>query len=426
MLLKEPGNLADLGPVARQAWHDDVVGLVTTAISQHGTVHFKLLPEANWPSGTFIVDWDGFPKILENCLGPSDAAALCDWKTPAGDRGRVLAQDEYFEWRTVHDSSGRLIRFEGTTELASYWSILAAHHPTTTLRILGRFAGEQMADAAEVYGTDIDPFSPTTLPEDRRSAFNDMMIYKRNGQPVLSPYNNGQKAIAFLSKPVSSLRAAVQLFVRASVPTGKNVNGNQLPMNGAEAIAASAEAGNHQQAIDCRNSDPTMVGLMNGLVWDGKAVAFNDPVGVYIRSLAHSSILDPQGNPIPEDWVEFQRGSRPQGGQGEEHSQRVIVEVPPGRGFVLGDCISRETGDNFSTGYQLAELVKAVVYFRASQPNVVSGNRSILPLAPLPDCSSAQQCAVEQRWLQEFNASRNAVAPAAGAGASAGSRLDRE
>ena len=401
-MLKEPGNLSDFGPEAQNAWHDAVVGLVNRHLAKSGSKHFRLLADEAWPKGVSVVDWDGFPRILQNCLGDEQASEFCDWKLPTGDLGRVLGQDEYCEWRTVRNPDGKLVRVEVTTELAKYWEILAAFHPMKTLRVLGRFAGQQIADWREVYGSN-DPFAATATPERRAADFNRMMVWNGRKAPVKSPYNNGQKAIAFLSKPVSSLNAAVALFVTAAIPYGKQVGGNEVALDGAEAIASTTQA-----AIDCRNSDPNMVGRMNEIVWYGRAVAFDDPVGVYIRSFAHADLLDPDGNPIPEEWVEFQRGSRPRDGVGQECSQRLVIEVPPSAGFVLEDLVNADTNENIRFGYQIAELTKLSCYFRTSGAGAVSAPRSIVTPRPVANCSSATNCS---RWTQLYEEFRGSQRP---------------
>ena len=403
-MLKEPGNLSDFGPEAQEAWHDSVVSLVKTHLKQSGSKHFRLLAEAGWPEGVSVVDWDGFPRILQNCLGDERSSELCDWKLPTGDLGRVLGQDEYCEWRTVRNPDGKLVRVEVTTELAKYWEILAAFHPKKTLRVLGRFAGEQIADRGEVYGPN-DPFAATATPKSRAADFNRMMVWNRRKAPVRSPYNNGQKAVAFLSKPVSSLNAAVALFVTAAIPYGKRVGGNEVALDGAEAIASTTQA-----AIDCRNSDPNIVGRMNEIVWDGRAVAFDDPVGVYIRSFAHADLLDPDGNPIPKEWVEFQRGSRPRDGVGQERSQRLVIEVPASAGFVLEDLVNTETNENIRFGYQIAELTKLSCYFRTSEADALDAPRNIVTPRRVANCSSATNCG---KWTQLYEEFRKSQLPAA-------------
>ena len=405
-MLKEPGNLSDLGSIAQQAWHDEVVRLVEQYMNSSRTKHFRLLADSGWPDGVSVVDWDGFPRILQNCLGDEKAAALCDWTIPTfGDYGRVRGQDEYFEWRTVRDVNSKLIRFEGTTELAAYWKVLAGHHPMTTLQILGQFAGESIADWRQVYGS-LNPFEQTVTVEQRQAAFVANMEWDQTATPVRSPYNNGQKAIAFLSKPVSSLNAAVALFVVAAKALGKRENSQEVALNGAEAIATNTQA-----AIDCRNSDPNMVGRMNQIAWEGRAVAFDDPVGVYIRSFAHDALLDPDGNAIPEEWVQFQRGSRPSGGVGEERSQRIVIEVPPGLGFVLGDLEHRDTEQRIEYGYQLAELTKLACYFKISDTGEVSAPRQFPQVGTLANCSSSGNCATWERLYTEFENFQSSTTP---------------
>ena len=407
-MLKEPGNLSDFGPEAQEEWHVSVVDLVERYLAESGSKHFRLLAEDGWPEGVSVVDWDGFPRILQNCLGDEKSMQFCDWKLPTGDWGRVLGQDEYCEWRTVRNPDGKLVRVEVTTELAEYWKILAAFQPMKTLRVLGRFAGEQIARWEEVYGPN-NPFGATATPESRAADFDRMMVWREKNAPVKSPYNNGQKAIAFLSKPISSLNAAVALFITAAIPYGKQVDGNDVALDGPEAIASTKQA-----AIDCRNSDPNMVGRMNEIVWDGRAVAFDDPVGVYIRSFAHTDLLDPDGNPIPQEWVDFQRGSRPHHGVGQERSQRLVIEVPPSAGFVLEDLVNADTNENIRFGYQIAELTKLSCYFRTSGAGAVNDSRSIVTPRPVANCSSEANCSDSTQRYEEFRQSQRPPAVVVG------------
>ena len=408
-MLREPGNLSDFGPEAQKAWHDSVVRLVKTHLEKSGSKHFRHLRKTAGPKAFPSSTGTGFRASCRIVSGTSGRASSATGS--CRDLGRVLGQDEYCEWRTVRNPAGKLVRVEVTTELAKYWEILAAFHPMKTLRVLGRFAGEQIADWREVYGPN-DPFAATATPDSRAADFNRMMVWNRRKAPVRSPYNNGQKAIAFLSKPVSSLNAAVALFVTAAIPYGKRVGGNEVALDGAEVIASTTQTAIIQTAIDCRNSDPNMVGRINEIVWDGRAVAFDDPVGIYIRSFAHTDLLDPDGNPIPKEWVEFQRGSRPRDGVGQERSQRLVIEVPPSAGFVLEDLVNADTNENVRFGYQIAELTKLSCYFRTSGAGAVDAPRNIVTPRPVANCSSEANCSRWTRLYEEFRESQRLPAVA--------------
>lgn len=395
----EPGNLSDLSGPGKAAWDNKVINYVTHYTEKYESKHFRLLADPAWDrTDIAVVDWDAHPLIAKNCLGDAKSMKFLDWTTPKGDRGR-LWQDEYFEWRTVRDASGKLIRFEGTTEFLEYWLILAAHHPATTLSVIGRFAGETSAKWQDVYGT-YNPFSATATPEGREAAFARMMV-SINGAIPKSPYNNGQKAITFLSLPVSSMNAAVALFVSAARPFAKaDANGQPIPMTRKELLATARVS-----AIDCRNSDPAMVAVQNELALAGKAMAFNDPVGVYIRGLKSELLSTPDGKALSTDWILLQRGSRSDFGDGLERSQRIVVEVPNGAGFVLGDLIRQDTEEPLQYGYQLAELIKLVIYMNTSPKGEVDESPIVLPLKSTAKCSTTENCNALKTLYNEFEQS---------------------
>lgn len=395
----EPGNLSDLSGPGKAEWDKKVIDYVTDYTKEFGSKHFRLLADAAWdPTDIAVVDWDAHPLIAKNCLGDVKSMKFLDWTTPKGDRGR-LWQDEYFEWRTIRDASGKLIRFEGTTEFLEYWQILGAHHPATALSVIGRFAGETAAKWQDVYGT-YNPFATTATPEGRKAAFTRMMV-SLDGAIPKSPYNNGQKAITFLSLPVSSMNAAVALFVSAARPFAKaDPSGQPVPMTRKELLASAPVA-----AIDCRNSDPAMVAVQNELALAGKAMAFNDPVGVYIRGLKQELLSGPGGETFSPDWVMLQRGSRSDVGDGLERSQRIVLEVPNGAGFVLGDLIRTDTEEQLQHGYQLAELIKLVVYVNTSSKGQISESPIVLPVNPTAKCSATRTCITLKALFEEFDQS---------------------
>lgn len=400
----EPGNLSDLSGPGKEAWDKLVVNYVNRYINEYKTNHFQLLASPNWdPTDIAVVDWDAHPLIVKNCLGDARSMKFLDWNTNAGNQGR-LWQDEYFEWRTIRDQDGKLVRFEGTTEFLEYWGVLAAHHPATALDVIGRFAGETTANWREVYGS-YNPFAPTADAAGRQSAFLRMMT-SQNGAVPKSPYNNGLKAITFLSLPVSSMNAAVALFVSAAKPYAKiDANGKPAPMTKKELLASASVA-----AIDCRNSDPAMVAIQNELALSGKAMAFNDPVGVYIRGLKHEQLLTPDGQPVPSEWIRFQRGSRGSTGDGLERSQRVIFEVPSGIGYSLGDLVREDTEEALQYGYQIAELIKLAIYMNTSVKDTIVEAPIVLDVQPTTNCGSTAQCAQLAQLYAEFEKSTSLTA----------------
>jgi hypothetical protein len=353
------------------------------------------------------VDWGAFPARPTACLqSTSRANRLLDWTTLQGAIGRAEFQDEYVEWRTVRDADGKIRRVEMTTELPEYWLTLAAYHPVKTLQLVARFAGEASVSPQAVYGG-VNPFKRGITPQERRAAFEDAML-PRGGKAPWSPYNNGEKALCFMCQGANTLGGLIALASKASLPYGaKDPDTGELrKLSGPEAIATRTQA-----ADACRNSDPTVVGGLIGLAWDGRLFALDDPTGIYIRSVQYDRLLQPDGSPVPPEWFELQRGSRPRGTDQLERSQRLVFEVPPGVDFSVGDLIDSQTGQPIEYGGQIADLVQLVAYLRVSAPKVVPVNPRELPMPTMIPCEQERFCQfVNKRW-EEFEASqRNLLA----------------
>jgi hypothetical protein len=324
-----------------------------------------------------------------------------DWSATQGDIGRALNQEEYFEWRVVRGTDGKIRRVEMTTEFPEYWQILAAHHPVTTLRLVARFAGESSVPSQAVYGS-VDPFLPGVTPEERKAGFTDAM-FPGGGKAPWSPYNNGQKAICFMAQRANTLFALIALVAAAAFPYGAEdpQTGELRRVSGPEAIATGT-----QSAQACRNNDPTIVGATIGLAWDGRLFTLDDPIDIYISSVQNERLLQPDASPVPLEWFDFQRGSRPIGSEGLERSQRLVFEVPTDLGFSVGDLTDSDTGQKIQFGGQIADLVQLVAYLRVSERNAVQVQPRELPLPDVVPCEEDPGCERVLRDNKEFEDSQ--------------------
>jgi hypothetical protein len=185
--MKEPGGLSDLEGAGLAAWEEQLVEITAGAVqaaaeaaraANETDIVQLVAPEEASVAGRppAQVDWSGFPQRGKHCLrNDASVDALLDWRDGRGDIGRNL-QEEYLEWRCVRDAGGRITRVEFTTQTPEYWETLAAHHPVKALRVIGRFAGERIADPMAVYGA----ANPAALtPEERRARFRANMAYPR-------------------------------------------------------------------------------------------------------------------------------------------------------------------------------------------------------------------------------------------------------
>ncbi|MGI8593630.1 MAG: hypothetical protein ACR2ML_04570 [Solirubrobacteraceae bacterium] len=387
----EPGELSDFGQAAGEEWD----GLLARLLGESESPHLLRHPDQRTPD-LIPVDWGAFPVRVTRCLGGNvgNALRLLDWRTEQGDLGRAYLHEEYLEWRVVRDELGRPRRVEMTTEFAAYWEVLAAHHPATVIELAKRFSGETVVRPEAVFGG-LNPFDPSATPETRRRAFEDAML-PRGGRAPWSAYNNGRRAICFMSQGANTVRALVKLVAAAAFPYLDGESGQAI--SGPQAIASGTQA-----AQACRNSDPTVVGATIGLAAAGRLFALDDPIGVYIRGVQAEQLLTPDGTPVPDDWFQRQRGSRPRGGEGLERSQRLVFEVPAGVGFGLGDLIDASSGQRIEFGGQIANLVQLAVYLRVGPEGAVPVDPIRLASPEVVPCERDPRCEPEVlRRFREF------------------------
>jgi hypothetical protein len=352
-----PGGLDELGGEGSAAW-DEVVANALASVS----LPPQLLPV---PDGRTTeaasADWPGHAERVEACLTRAKSHRLLDWRRNGVDVGRLLFQEEYLEWRVVRGVDGRPRRIEMTTEMADYWEVLAAYEPDHAVELVSGFAGHAV-DPKELYGGN----DPAALgPKERRSAFRKAMIGTGEGIREVSPYNGGAKAICCMLHHTNGLGGIVLLAASSARPRAvvDPHSGKERVMSGSEVIAASRK----RFAQDCRNSDPVIVDRLVRFASEGRVIALDDPVGVYLAGVSYRQLQQPDGSEVPQEWFTFGRGARPDETPDKRpRYQRLTFEVPKGEGFTVADVTQRMTGQPIEHGAQIAELVQVAVYFRTS------------------------------------------------------------
>jgi len=340
----EPGDLDALGGAGRAAWSEKVRRIVGDAAKPEG--HLVLAADLEHVLAT---EWPGLPSRVTRCLGRDVALELLDRRGDHGDAGRRALQEEYLEWRVVRDGEGRIERLEFTTELAAYWRTFASHEPEALLETVASFAGASRVDPSHVFGT-CDPFDSS--PEERESAFAATMIDPTGAR---SPYNSGARAICCLVQPTNTLTGLAKLTAAASVPHAYE----DAPCLRAGDVLARLDSG-----IGARSSDPLLVERLARLAWDGRIVAFDDPIGLYLHGVQHARLRTPGGDIVPAEWFALSRGGPAVDGRARH--QRAVFEVPPGEGLCVSDLIDVVTEEPIRYGGQIADLLQVALYVRVS------------------------------------------------------------
>jgi len=126
-----------------------------------------------------------------------------------------------------------------------------------------------------------------------------------------------------------------------------------------------------------RASDPVLVERLGHLAYEGRVVAFDDPVGVYMQDVEHKRLRTPSGDVVPAEWFTFSRGLGADGSRdGRALHQRVTFEVPSEEGFVVGDLVDVATERSLRYGGEVADLIRLVVGFRVSRADTLAVDRA--------------------------------------------------
>jgi hypothetical protein len=381
-----PGGLTELGD-RLDRW-DAHVAEVTASLKPPPS-----LAEANRTNATElrVPDWPAMPVRARACLGDLRADRLCDARAPSGETGRSPFQEEYAEWRVLRDVDGPT-RFELTTELGDYWLLLARHRPERLVELVSGFASVPSLEPTEVFG-EPDPLLADSPEDARAEAFSRRFLGRsltdKAWRGLPESFNNGERAITCLSRSDNSLFALINLVVASAVALRiqDRKDGEFRFPSGSEAIPHLAK----RSAQDCRASDPLVAERIVRVATEGRPIRFDDPIGIYVVAVQSENLLDPGGQPIPDEWV--QRGRQgPPLADGLARHQRIALEVPREAGFKLSDLVSRRSGKKIQWGAQLAELVELAVYVRVGDAGSVPVKPRLLPPTDPEPCRGRAEC----------------------------------
>ena len=377
LIVELPGYVDDLGAAGKLEWEARVVAYVEDALhtfaSQPAALRLRLAADAALAS----VSWTGFPERVASCLTRREALRLLD-AGPGGAAGRAH-QEEYVEWRVVERRS-QIQRIEMTTELPDYWALMAAHNPQRVLALAAEFAGKERVAAIDVFGRD-DAVEPHMSPAERKAGFRTQML---EGS---SPYNDGRRAICCMRQQSNTLFSLIALAAAASTAQVivDEVDGRIRPLRCDESVrlfrSGVAQLG--------RSSDPLVVERLGQLAVEGREIAFDSPVGLYIENVETGRLLTPHGSRVPEDWFRFSRGAV--GPDGRRRFQRLVFEVPRDEPFCVSDLIDVATEQPIEHGGEIADLISVVLFLRVSRERTLPVPTEPVKLPPydasVDDCS---------------------------------------
>ncbi len=304
-VFQSPG-LADQGvnEATRSAWNSSIQNIFDV----QGVSPFLVMDprdiEAGQPSNGFR--WRADPREPRDCLGDELAARVCD----QGWSGRVELHNEYLEYTLVMrpDAGGRLRpkRFVATTEFVEWWQFMAVfdldHFLSVVASVTGRFYScKDLFEVSRSVWMSMDV-------SERAARFHKRLVGRDHAHPPEHPLNI-QHAL-FLAKGTNRLTGLIQTIHFSSFPyLVKDGESNRRAR--LEEVLDFA----NRQDLYCGHagmrqvSDTLELAAGNcGKSPSGRAMAFSDPLGLYIQAF-HTSRLIVGAGRVPRGWVRFRRGA---------------------------------------------------------------------------------------------------------------------
>ncbi|MEK6225270.1 MAG: hypothetical protein AABM40_03145 [Chloroflexota bacterium] len=254
---------------------------------------------------TLAVDWFAFPKQVR-LQHPVERER---WTVADQSRDN---QDEYCEWSVEFDQA-KVRKITFTCEAPEYWELLAELAPEKVVKIYQDHVNEQVR---------------------KEHLFRDGEYIPRNR------WNRDTRNGAMhLIQPSNTLGAEINLAAGASIVRREN---GRIKDGSSELIECSL------YGEENRNSDPHIGEVVNELARRDADITLENPVGLYFGGLFPVDWEVPDGQD-PKTFWRYTRGDA-------THPVRAVFEVPPGRGFVVGDI--KIGGVPIQTGGQIADFIK--------------------------------------------------------------------
>lgn len=299
------------------------------------------------PSGqtqTAVISWNAFPRQVRN----TSASNRERWRRADSDRN---LQDEYCEWSVTRDPATRkIVRVTFTCEPPEYWRALALMNPDKVVELYQKFVSPAATKA---------------------------LLFPNGQYDPLTRFNRGTSEGAMhLVQPANTLTAEIELAAAATVRRLRD--GHEI--TSAQELILCSQFGEPE-----RNSDPHIGDQVNALARQRADITINNPIGLYFDKFNPVGWVTPDGTPAATFW-QFVRGDR-------DHFVRAVFEVPPGKGYVVGDITI--AGRPLEFGAQIADFITIKLEGLATRIGTsavppVQGCRGALPpgVAPVPPAAA--------------------------------------
>lgn len=396
-----PGQADTVSAQVLSAWNAAIQQQYQRLAPEFGTRFFSIDPQTiQNPTPTNAVKWFADPAEPVGCLDREYARLLSDW----GIRGRQDLHNEYAEYRMIQTqdpATGRLRnkRVQVTTELREFWVCVAKTEPDT-VRAMAQSVLGFAPSWQDLYGV----ADPTTLtPAQREVAFSRLVAGHGNDNALAAqgvpsqptgPLNT-ENAL-FMTHPINGLDDLLYIVMFGAKPYARRV-GNQLQPATRNQIFRAFGV----EHLACRHADPAAAMGAHAQVFNGRMVAFANPLGVYIATFT-KDVFTYQGQALPDGWVRFSRGQ-----QGT--FQRLEFGPPDSHAAFLDDIESEVAGvpQPVTGGYQVVQQMEVGPIVLLGPPSQVGAQEYVVlntSMAPI-NCREAGVCPSIRTLKDEYDAS---------------------
>lgn len=422
-----PGFVEDLDENLTKLWNSTIKRHYEKLASPNsvGKIRFFALDPQTVKNGveTEAVKWAADPAEPNFCVDRQTAKNLSDWATAAGhpiheafgSKGRDRVQNEYCEYVVLYQKSEegtdpkktryRPKRVLLTTELREYWLLLAEQAPQKLQEVASSILG-RVVQWSELYGPIVS--DPTTLsPQQRRFQFALWVAggfgeisegdfkdnFLQEGVPVQPLGSLNRRHALFMTHRINGLDDLLYIVMFGARPYAKREN-DQWVKASKEEIFTKEKV----KQLACRNADPAAAMGAYEQAFQGKTVAFANPLGMYIRSFAKNTFQF-QGKTVPDEWIRFSRG------KGEGYYQRLEFGPPDTDPHFLDDITVGNSQEPLIGGFQVVEKIEVGPLLVVGDGDSVKDEeyeKFKVPPASGITCAQADICKQMARLHQEY------------------------
>jgi hypothetical protein len=402
-----PGHADELSDELRDRWNETVARAYASQQDSLKKRFFDLDPDAlRNASPSDQIKWPGDPGKPAFCVGEANAQALSDW----GLTGRRAVQLEYCEYMVIsgRDATGALRpkRVEVTTEFREFWACMAMHDPDKVRAMAASVLGSEPS-WEDLYGV-ADPHKLT--PDAREIAFGHTVAGHGNdrrlrvaGVPAQPTGRLNMERALFMTHPINGIDDLIYVGIFGAHAYCVNERDTRRQATGDDVFNAFNVA-----HLACNHADPTISLGVYDLVYHGKQVAFDNPLGMYIRR-PNLEVFFYDDKPLPDDWVRFSRG--------KPGSYMRLEFGPPDDHEAFLDDITLSLGASdqpLTGGYQLLRELEIGPLLRVGDADPIADGEweSLEPAAATIACDEPESCQAVRDLLQRFEAAHAArIAP---------------